>query len=70
MKRINVCSIEIIVCLPILHLVFQATQLSAGQYGKRIMVGMKFPMQHQQNHDKNGEKTANETEKDGKQTKT
>ena len=43
---INVHIIEIIVCLPILHLVFQAPQLSASQYWKRIMAGMKFPMQH------------------------
>ena len=39
---INVHSIEIIVCLPIFHLVFQVLQLSAVQYQKRIMVEMKF----------------------------
>ena len=40
-------------------------QLSAGWYGKRIMVRMKFPTQHQQNHDKYGEKTVNKMGKDG-----
>ena len=69
---INVCSIEIIVCHPILHLVFQAPQLSASQYQKRIRVRMKFPMQHNHGTNKtmiNMWKRQNKMEKDREQTK-